>query len=225
MPGGGKLSIVAAQRGDRIAIAVRDTGTGMPPEVQERALEPFFTTKGPGEGTGLGLSMAYGVARQAGGELTIDSEEGRGTTVTMQLPCAPDADAAEDTGNAAAPVVRGASCRVLLVDDDVQVRSTLADVLESQGHRVVQANSGSEALALLESEGADLMLLDFAMPGLNGAQVAEQAQKRWPQLKLVFITGFADSAAIDQAVAGRARVLKKPVSSAELASAISEMLP
>ncbi len=224
MPHGGQLTIAAEQQDSTVAITVADTGTGMTPEVQERALEPFFTTKGVGKGTGLGLSMAHGVARQAGGELRIDSEEGRGTTVIMELPAAPASPAETELAEPQAFPGQVRACNILLVDDDREVRETLADLLEAHGHQCFQANSGEQALAKLKLRPIDLALLDFAMPELNGAEVAKRALELRPNLKLLFLTGYADSAAIDRAVDGRAKVLRKPVSSAELAAAIEEML-
>lgn len=231
MPSGGRLTISAERRQAadgalQVAIIVADTGIGMPPEVVERALEPFFTTKGPGHGTGLGLSMAYGVANQAGGELTIDSVVGKGTTVTMLLPCTQpvDGDGREGSDDVSSLPAAGApSCDILLVDDDPEVRDTLADLLTEAGHRVRVATGGNEALAMLGND-TDLLLLDFAMPGMNGAEVATRALDLQPGLKLLFITGYADSDAIDQAVDGRAEVLKKPVGAAALAEAIAAML-
>ena len=231
MPSGGRLTISAEERraedgSRRVAIIVADTGVGMPAEVVERALEPFFTTKGPGRGTGLGLSMAYGVANQAGGELTIDSIVGQGTTVTMLLPCSdlPEPDAGDRQGEARPAFGGGQGCNILLVDDDPEVRGALADLLTEAGHQVRVASGGEEALAMLGEEETDLLLLDFAMPGMNGAEVATRALDRQPELKLLFITGYADSAAIDAAVDGRSRVRKKPVSAAELAESIAAML-
>lgn len=230
MPSGGTLTIAAERRlthngEDRIAIVVQDTGIGMSPEVLEHAFEPFYTTKGPGRGTGLGLSMVYGVAQQAGGELLVDSELGRGTTVTILLPAQPDEPVQprpepKDEAALEAMVAR----RILLVDDDEDVRMTVSDMLSSNGHQVVQAANGIDALALIAGDHIDLLLTDFAMPDMNGALLAERARAIRPGLKLLFLTGFSDSDAIDEAVAGRARVLKKPVSSAELSAAIREML-
>ena len=226
MPSGGRLAIAAERSGERVAISVSDVGVGMPPEVIERALEPFFTTKGPGRGTGLGLSMVYGVAQQAGGDLTIDSAVGQGTTITLTLPRQDLPAATADEARLASVKVTGdaLSGSILLVDDDDDVRSALADMLAARGHKVSQARDGSEALAEVTETRFDLLLLDFAMPGMNGAEVARQALERSPGLKLLFITGYSDSEAIDEAVAGGARVLKKPIGSGELASAVDAML-
>jgi signal transduction histidine kinase/CheY-like chemotaxis protein len=225
MPSGGLLEVKAERRGDRVAIVITDHGVGMPPEVVERALEPFFTTKGPGRGTGLGLSMAYGVAIAAGGDLVIDSKVGAGTTVTMLLPRVEDAAAPQkDNERLGAGTPSRRASHILLVDDDPEVRSALADMLRSNGHEVTEAENGPQALLELERSDVQVMLLDFAMPGMNGADVAAQALELKPAIKLLFLTGFADSEAIDKAVDGRARVLKKPASAATLFSALEEML-
>jgi CheY-like chemotaxis protein len=202
-----------------------DNGVGMPPEVVERALEPFFTTKGPGRGTGLGLSMVYGVAAAAGGNLVIDSQVGEGTTITLTLPRveAGPGDESEE-GDAAEGRAARRTTHILLVDDDPEVRSTLADMLRDHGHEVTEAGNGPEALLELERSDIGFMLLDFAMPGMNGAEVASQALELRPNVKLLFLTGYADSDAIDRAVDGRARLLKKPVGASELFGTIEEML-
>lgn len=225
MPSGGRLTVRARREGEFAAISVVDQGVGMPPEVVERALEPFFTTKGPGRGTGLGLSMAYGVAVAAGGDLRIDSRVGEGTTVVLLLPLVSNPSQSRLDGEAEqVATAQAATADILLCDDDPEVRLAVADMLRSQGHRVIEAENGPQALLELERSTVSLMVLDFAMPGMNGAQVAEQALELRPGVKLLFLTGYADSQAIDRAVDGRARVLKKPVSAATLSGAIEEML-
>ncbi|UUR07154.1 ATP-binding protein [Sphingomonas glaciei] len=226
MPQGGRLLVQAATDApDRIAVRIVDEGVGMTPEVVERALEPFFTTKGPGRGTGLGLSMAYGVARAAGGDLRIDSEPGKGTTVTLYLPREEIIRSAAGTGREKSP--RDGPARltdILLVDDDREVRQTIADMLRKQGHQVTEAENGPQALLELERWSPSLLLLDFAMPGMNGAQVAATALEMRPDVKLLFLTGYSDSEAIDRAVDGRVRILKKPVSAGALAAAIDALI-
>ncbi|GAA4009398.1 hypothetical protein GCM10022280_02810 [Sphingomonas swuensis] len=225
MPSGGALQVTASRRGDKVAIAIVDTGIGMSQEVAERALEPFFTTKGPGRGTGLGLSMAYGVATAAGGTLEIDSKVGEGTTVTMLLPLELSGDgegADRDEHSGTDRPVR--TTHVLLVDDDPEVRSAVADMLVARGHRVTAAENGAHALLELEREEIGVMLLDFAMPGMNGAEVAARAIELRPGVRLLFLSGYADSQAIDAAVDGRAQVLRKPIGAAALFAAIEDML-
>jgi signal transduction histidine kinase/CheY-like chemotaxis protein len=224
MPDGGTVTIAIAQ-GDGVAtIAIRDTGTGMTAEVAERALEPFFTTKGPEQGTGLGLSMAFGVARQAGGTLSIDTAPDRGTTVTMQLPCAPD-----DTPRAEAPAARAAGTMrggrprdVLLVDDDDDVRSALADTIGAAGHACRTAASGAEALVRIDEAPPEVLVVDYAMPGMTGAELAARVRATHPALRVVFVTGYADSAAIDAVSDARTVTLRKPFDADALIAAIAE---
>ena len=220
MPDGGRIEIAVERRETQVAIRVTDHGVGMSREVADRALEPFFTTKEPGKGTGLGLSMAYGVAQAAGGTLAIDSAIGRGTTVSILLPLtgqlAGDAPPAEPP---ASPDQRPLS--ILLVDDDDVVRATMADVLTAAGHQVTDAASGRDALQLLGECDYHLVLLDFAMPGMNGAEVADRITRDCPGMPIVFMTGYADSAAIDAATGGSAVVLAKPVDRHALAQAIA----
>lgn len=226
MPSGGRLTVKAELADpDTIAIQVSDTGVGMPPEVVERALEPFFTTKGPGRGTGLGLSMAYGVAAAAGGDLRIESEVGKGTRITMFLPLLAGVAAANDAGEADAEGDRPVrTAEILLVDDDPEVRSAVADMLRARGHHVTEAANGPQALLELERKEIGVMLLDFAMPGMNGAEVARQARELRSGVKLLFLSGYADSQAIDRAVEGSARVLKKPITAKALFEAIEELI-
>jgi len=224
MPDGGRIDIIVERGANEVAIRVTDEGVGMSRDVAERALEPFFTTKGPGQGTGLGLSMAFGVAQAAGGTLTIDSEEGRGTTVSILLPL---------TGQEAAPVDEGErppltatsssfARSILLVDDDDVVRSTIEDMLRAAGHNVTPVASGEAALEALARSAFDLLLLDFAMPGMNGAQLAARALADRPGQPIIFVSGYSDSAAIDAVLDGRARILAKPVDSRALIHAIAE---
>ena len=169
--------------------------------------------------------MAYGVAVAAGGDLKIDSRVGKRATITLLLPSVDDE--ADAVAAAAKPAARGAPARVadiLRVDDDPEVRAALADMLRSRGHRVTEASNGPHALLELERSSAELMLLDFAMPAMNGAELAAEALALRPDLKLVFVTGYADSEAIDRAVAGRAQVLKKPVSASNLFGVIETLI-
>jgi CheY-like chemotaxis protein len=169
--------------------------------------------------------MAYGVATAAGGDLRIDSEPGEGTTVTLFLPrVLPSATAGAPAQSGAATPEPLNKADILLVDDDPEVRQAVADMLRGQGHRVTEAENGPQALLELERSNPALMLLDYAMPGMNGAQLASRALDLRPDLRLLFLTGFADSAAIDEAVDGRARILKKPVSAAALSEAIGKLL-
>jgi CheY-like chemotaxis protein len=233
MPEGGVVTIgaaPAAQAGEdfpngAVEIWVRDTGTGMPPEVIERAFEPFFTTKGIGKGTGLGLSMVYGVASQSGGSVRIESEEGRGTKVIITLRRAPAAATADAVGGAAAgEVLRGRGETVLVVDDEEGVRASIADSLSSIGYRVVSAGDGPAALRLVMTEQPVLAILDFAMPGMNGAELARAAKAMRPELKVVFASGYAQSEALEEIVGKSVTVLRKPFTIESLSSLVAREL-
>ncbi len=231
MPNGGRLTIRSepvevtedpeVKPGQYVALAVSDTGAGMPEDIRLRAFDPFFTTKGVGKGTGLGLAQVYGIAKQAGGIARIDSAPGAGTTVTLLLPIAVEALEAETPPAGAArmrPVVKGA--RILVVDDDEGVRGFVCEALEAVGYRVRSAEDGQAGLRALEQEPADLVVLDFAMPGMNGAEVAIAARSRRPDLPIVFASGYAESAALEAAVGGSATLLRKPFATERLLDAV-----
>jgi PAS domain S-box-containing protein len=233
MPDGGDLFVrLSARRladdpelapGDYVELSVTDTGTGMSGEVAARAFEPFFTTKGPDRGTGLGLSQVYGVARQAGGAARIDSRVGRGTTVRMLLRRA-DADPPGAASEAVASENQGILGRVLVIDDNAHMRRMLVDGLEALGYDVTEAEDGKAGLERLREAKPDVMLVDFAMPGLNGAQVAQQALALHPTLPIVFVTGYSDTRAIEEAAGARALVLRKPFRVRELQAAVAGAL-
>nr|WP_047166652.1 ATP-binding protein [Sphingomonas sp. Y57] len=244
MPDGGRLAIALSRQrlegrddvpdGDYVGITVTDTGTGMTPEVLSRVFEPFFTTKPVGRGSGLGLSMVFGMARQSGGTVTIESEPGQGSTVTIFLRPAEEATKDEDDGRdegrdegrtaprkaAAVDAATVAGLNILVVDDEPIVREVVAEMLTDLGCTVRTAENGERALAMIEREVPSVMLLDFAMPGMNGAEVARAALERWPDLKIVFATGFAQSDAIDAVLGDRAIVLRKPFSPNTLVQAL-----
>ncbi len=213
MPDGGRLTIhldnlsfdaaAADERGlprpgDYLSLCVIDTGVGMPPDVVDRAFDPFFTTKPIGSGTGLGLSMVHGFVHQSGGAVHITSAPGEGTTLCLLLPrhlgSAPP-------GGAAAPgpagTIEGRSGTVLLVDDEQSVRLLVAEVLEEAGYHVLQAAEATGALAFVRGHDAiDLLVTDVGMPGLNGRQLADAARSLRPGLRVLFITGYAENAAL-----------------------------
>ncbi|HEX3700548.1 MAG TPA: response regulator [Phenylobacterium sp.] len=236
MPNGGRLTIstrtetvgpgdpVLAE-GDYVALCVADTGEGMAADVIARAFDPFFTTKSMGKGTGLGLSQVYGVARQAGGVARIASAPGAGSTVTVLLR---RSELPAETVAAASgpdPILAPASgATVMVVDDDAQVRGLLAETLKLLGYEVLEADGGAAALRVLQSTRPQAMLLDFAMPQMNGAQVADRARKLWPGLPIVFASGHADTAAIKAAVGEDARILRKPFDMNELARTLNSLL-
>ena len=225
MADGGVLTISTALSSDdakAVLIAVADTGTGMSPDVVARAFDPFFTTKPTGKGTGLGLSQVYGIVRQAGGEVTIDSKVGEGTTVTLRLPQASSAGAREKHDDDAAPRAIKAE-KLLLVDDDPDVRDIVGRVLTELGYAVREAAGGQEALAALSDFSPDLLVVDFAMPNMNGAELVTAARKRNADLKVLFLSGYSDSAVLESAV-GDALLLRKPFRPAELATAVRHAL-
>jgi signal transduction histidine kinase/CheY-like chemotaxis protein len=244
MPNGGTLRIETANRrfeeevaqiegglapGDYVTVTVSDTGTGMSADVAARAIEPFFTTKEIGRGTGLGLSQVYGFVKQSGGHIEIDSEEGAGTSVRLSLP---RHDGASDSAHAAsgqdeAPA-RGSPGEVLLVvEDEDQVRQTTIDSLLELGYGVREARDGVEALAILASDPAvTLLFTDLVMPGLDGRQLAERALRQRPDLKILYTTGYAPANGEDGASLheDHPAMLRKPYSVDFLARKIREML-
>ena len=176
---------------DCVLVSMRDTGTGMSPEVVEHAFEPFFTTKEIGRGTGLGLSMVFGVVRQSGGAVRIHSRVREGTTVQIYLPRAIETAPPRLGRRMQAPSAGGA--RILVVDDDPDVRWVAAECLRGVGHDVTEARAGGSALTILErGEPFDLVVIDLAMPGLSGAETVRLARRTHPDLKALFCTGYAD---------------------------------
>ncbi|MFL6844924.1 MAG: PAS domain-containing protein [Allosphingosinicella sp.] len=234
MPEGGTLTISTGRvelaeepdhaAGEFVRITVTDTGQGMSADVLARAAEPFYSTKPLGKGTGLGLAQVYGIAQQAGGTLRIESEEGRGTSVHILLPAveAPSGGEAIEAGAGAHPPRAAAQARILVVDDDDDVRAFLAESLEGLGCTVVSAASGEAGIETLRDEAPDLVLIDYAMPGMNGAEAARAAREIHPGLPIVFVTGYAESGALDSALGGDVPVLRKPFTLAELAAAVEE---
>ena len=190
MPDGGRLILKTWMTGPDVHCSVSDTGAGMSEEVRHRALDPFFTTKGP-KSTGLGLSVTYGIVQRHNGKLEIESTPGRGTTVTITLP----AMGTTMPAPAASPaLVTPSQLRVLIVDDEPEVRSALADMLGIAGHTAFQAAGGREALAWLEAgQPVDLVLTDMGMPGMMGSEVARAIRGRWPHLKIGLMTGWDET--------------------------------
>jgi len=194
LPAGGRIEIRTFLEGERACLAVADNGMGMPDEVRGHALEPFFTTKGP-KGTGLGLSVSYGIAKSHGGELDLQSAPGRGTVATVRLPVVAACLADDGVGPAASGRERTPVTpqRILIVDDDEEVRSMLVDLVAGQGHDVLQAASGREALALLDGGAKiDLVLTDLGMPGMTGWELARTIRSRWPRLAVGLVTGWGN---------------------------------
>lgn len=234
MPAGGEVTIRARRArldddpelppGDYLLLSVSDTGTGMPPEVSARAFEPFFTTKSVGKGTGLGLAQVYGIAKQAAGTARIDSQPGEGATVTIYLPRIETEVAAreERSADGAAPVVPDA--RILVIDDDAGVRAYILEALEGFGYAPVSAGDGATGLAVLSQEPIDLLIVDYAMPVMTGAEVARSALELRPSLPILFVSGYAETEALEKAVARPIQLLRKPFDSRTLGRAVHAAL-
>jgi signal transduction histidine kinase/CheY-like chemotaxis protein len=233
MPEGGRLRIVTAleelaaeadlQAGTYVSILVEDDGQGMAPAVLARAMEPFFSTKAVGKGTGLGLAQVYGIAQQSGGAVRIDSREGQGTTVRVLLPHV-DADSADGSAAAAHGPASARHPRrrlaIMVVDDDPDVLRFLVNALEESGHQVTACTEAQGALQRLDEAAPDLVLIDFAMPGMNGAQLAREIRSRRPDQPILFVSGYAETDQLEAAVGPDAAVLRKPFTMAELAAAL-----
>ena len=234
MPEGGVLSFSTrpvrvqnetdVEDGDYVELTISDTGTGMSPDVLDRAFEPFFTTKEVGKGTGLGLSMVYGMARQSGGAARIESQPGNGTAVkllfrkadgaTVEIP--PDRQEAEHSGARAAGTV-------LVIDDDPDVRGFIVESLEDNGYVVREAGDGREGLKEVAKETPDLVILDFIMPGLSGAEVASRILAKRPDQPILFVSGYSETEAV-KSIAPDATVLAKPFRADALERAVRGVL-
>jgi PAS domain S-box-containing protein len=245
MPRGGTLTLAAATEvvapgnvhranlaaGSYVCLSVADTGEGIQPDVLARLFQPFFTTKAPGRGTGLGLAMVKGFAEQSGGGVAVESTPGLGTQVKLWLPQAAEAatdGAAGDSVNADGAASDASRTRVLVVDDDALVLETVAAQLEDAGFAVTTAGGGLQALALLD-EGmvADAMVSDLSMPGMDGVTLIQEAQARQPAMAAILLTGYAGdsvSLAVGRRVKGPFALMRKPSSGSELADRISALL-
>jgi signal transduction histidine kinase len=212
--------------GAYVQVCISDTGTGMSPEVKARAFDPFFTTKGPGAGSGLGLSQVYGMARQSGGNVTIDSALGEGTRVTLSLP---RAIAIEETGGTPEeqlidlPRPGTPGELILVVDDDHAVRQVTVEMARDLGCDVAQASGGEQALALLDKLTPKLILLDYAMPGMNGLQLARALRERGVTAPIALVTGYAELSEADVAAGELAGLLRKPFTIRELQGLLTQL--
>ena len=242
MPDGGKLTIETSNKwiderasrshdlpvGQYVSVCVTDTGTGMTPDVIAKAFDPFFTTKPIGEGTGLGLSMIYGFARQSGGQVRIYSEVGEGTTMCLYLPrYSDDAALAEEIERPPGAQATGEGEVVLVIDDEPTVRMLVAEVLAELGYAVIEAPDGPAGLKVLDSNARiDLLITDVGLPGgMNGRQVADAARVGRPDLKVLFINGYAENAVIGTGrLAEGMYVVTKPFQMDMLAHRIREII-
>ena len=209
--------------GDYGVVTVSDTGTGIPSSLIDKVFDPFFTTKPVGKGTGLGLSQVFGIARQSAGTVRIDSTEGRGARIEIWLPLtAPVAVVAGPAARRDVPV-RTERERVLVIDDDEGVRQFIVDSLEDSGYAVVASSNGADGLKSLREAAPDLVIVDYAMPGMNGVEVVNEARRHLPSLPIILATGYADMAAVD-AVVDPGRVLRKPFRIDDLNAAVRAAL-
>jgi len=222
MPNGGKLIIETANSGPGISLTVKDTGHGMEAGTLEHVFEPFFTTKGLGKGTGLGLATVYGIVRQSAGNISVESEVGSGTTLTIRLP-AIEGVAAKRGSVPAAPGGRG---NVLLVEDEEGVRQLIATILERNGYMVVPAKEGEEALRLFERtrHRIDLLITDMVMPRMGGTELAARLRELQPEMKVLFISGYTDPAISKQVTSVGSQFLQKPFTADGLLRAVNGAL-
>ena len=233
MPKGGRLTISTANirldssasndlpSGDYVAVSVSDTGTGMTDEVLKKAFEPFFTTKPVGSGTGLGLSQVYGIAKQTGGSVSISTRLGEGTKVTVYLPRTISSVLPAPSEVAEEPL-RQHESTILVVDDDADVRELAVSCLESLGYKVLSVDGGQAAIKTVAKEPAiDLVLIDIAMPEMNGVETIQMILKERPNLPFLYMTGYVGPTQLDPF---EKRVLKKPFTIAELAGKVEEVL-
>ena len=242
MPDGGKLTIETGHRrldhatgrgrdlpaGQYVTLCVSDTGSGMPAAVIARAFDPFFTTKPIGMGTGLGLSMVYGFAKQSNGDVRIHSEVGVGTMVCIYLPRHHGDAAVEATDTRPAPSIRSTHHEtVLIVDDEPTVRMLVVDVLADHGYHVLEAGDGASALRVLQAGARiDLLITDVGLPGgINGRQLADAARDSRADLPVLFITGYAENAVFSHGHLDRdMHVLTKPFAVADLIERVTRLV-
>ena len=205
--------------GEYVVVSVTDTGTGMTKEVLAKAFEPFYTTKDIGKGSGLGLSQVLGFAKQSGGGMRIESRVGEGTSVKIYLPRAMRSDVTLPSESIGVPKRSAKGAVILLVDDDSAVREVTASILRDLGHVVIEVGSGGGALDLLDRNAhIDLVILDFAMPGMNGMEVARQVRTKVPSCPVVFVTGYADTSALGDI--DETQIVRKPFIDNELADKV-----
>jgi signal transduction histidine kinase len=224
MPEGGVLTLSTRRASDALVqLTVADTGQGIPEEIRSRVFDPFFTTKPPGSGTGLGLTQVYGFTKHAGGYVELQSRPGRGVCVVLRLPAATQAPPvpAPPEPSVGGPALTGR--RILVLDDNAEVRAVTADYLREQGVEVTEGGSAAEGLALLEGGDFEAVVSDIVMPGgASGVDLAQTARERWPSLPVVLVSGYSTS--ITEAGDQGFRVLRKPYPLADLGDLLSEML-
>lgn len=230
MPREGHLTISTRRRdvaisdgdvpeGSYVVVTVADDGAGMNEETRRRAIEPFYSTKGIGQGTGLGLSMAHGLALQLGGALTIESTVGSGTAVSLWLPVSVETHTRAIAAEGGAAKLSGVA---LLVDDEDLVRQSTADMLTEIGFHVIEASSAADAILLLRKhDDVDVLVTDHLMPRMTGVELAHAVSIEWPDLPVLVISGYSDAIGIDADLPR----LEKPFMHAELAARLGALLP
>jgi PAS domain S-box-containing protein len=242
MPSGGRLTIetsnaeldeayahthLGSKPGHYVMMSVSDTGLGMSPEVRERAFEPFFTTKDQGKGTGLGLSTCYGIVKQSGGNIWAYSESGRGTTFKIYLPRAEEVPKEMKHKAEAAEILRGTET-ILAVEDEIEVRKLVAQILKGQGYTVIEASHGEEAIKAAQKNSGKkihLLLTDVVMPGMSGRELAVTLGLRHPNLKVLYMSGYADDAVVHHGVLEEGvNYIQKPFTLDALARKVREVL-
>ncbi len=236
MPAGGALTIATCEAkvfdtgetssavppGEYVVLSVEDTGIGIPPEIQARVFEPFFTTKEPGKGTGLGLATVHGIVTQSGGHIRLFSEPMRGTTLQIFLPRLAQRPEQE---LATSPLLRRQGQeRILLVEDDPNVRRLVANALRGAGFDVADVDDPRLALALVKQHDIDLLISDLILPGMNGWELSRRIRRQSPTTRVVFITGHVDSPVIERVVADKATILQKPFTSGRLLDSVRRTL-
>jgi CheY-like chemotaxis protein len=235
MPNGGTIRVYSEkvhiegdpelEDGEYVNLIVSDNGCGMAPDVLAKACDPFFTTKGVGKGTGLGLSMAYGMANQSGGRVEISSTVDVGTTIKICLPLitVETPVVAEVIPDHNDSVVKR---HILIVDDDDSVRESASAMAEELGHHVTRASSGQEALEMIQNNQLpDLIIMDFAMPDMNGAESVKLLLDNGIKVPVLFASGFSDTSAIQTILSGEYPMLKKPFNMQTLGESIEKILP
>jgi CheY-like chemotaxis protein len=231
MPNGGSIEISARERnvqnepglepGRYVCISVKDTGSGMDEQTLRRAIEPFYTTKGVGKGTGLGLPMVLGMTEQSGGKLYLKSRPGEGTTAELCLPAAPSEEEVEKKDIVASAASPSRALRIVSADDDPLVAFNTLAMLQELGHTVFSASSAAEALTLIGEKGdIDLLITDQAMPGMTGSELAEAVRRDWPDLPIIIATGYAE---LPEGPVQAIPRLAKPFFQSDLAEAIASI--
>lgn len=206
-----------------LEIRVVDTGKGMSEQTRLNAFNPFFTTKDVGQGTGLGLSQVESIVQQSSGSVNLQSAEGKGTSIYLSFPCVDDSRLVEDISETQ-QLDGSANLKILVVDDDDEVRSTLVDMLDALGHEIVEVSSGLAGIAAIGKGNFDLVLLDYAMPGMNGAEVAREIHRLDALKPIVFVSGYSDTDQLRSVMNAHTALLRKPFTIDELQNTIHLML-